>query len=453
MELPPRVRGMQDIFGEYQRYFTFLKKVARHEFRTNGFTRITTPILEMKSLIVHSTGDSSDIVTKEMFDFTDKGGREVVMKPESTPGVMRAYLEHMLEEPQPVQLYYIEPHFRYDRPQKGRYRQFHQVGAEIIGEEDPILDAKAIYTMKNILDGLGLQGTYTIKINSLGITKEREKYLLELQSFFENKKHLLDEIDLARLEKNPLRLLDSKNPDVQELLKIAPKMTDFLKKDSLEFYNKVKEYLQILGVDYVEDHTLVRGLDYYSHTVWEFVDGSGRTQDAFGGGGRYDGLSKSIGWKNEIPAVGFAFGAERLIEAMMENGVKLRNKDQIHLYIMQLGDEAKKLALPLNIEARRKGINSLISLGTPSIKVQLKKANRVGARFVIVIGIMEAKKGICQLKDMNKGTQVEMPLDAVLDAVIAEIGQEALSFYHPSRDFIITDNAVSIEESKKITLD
>lgn len=453
MELPPRVRGMQDIFGEYQRYFTFLKKVARHEFRTNGFTRITTPILEMKSLIVHSTGDSSDIVTKEMFDFTDKWGREVVMKPESTPGVMRAYLEHMLEEPQPVQLYYIEPHFRYDRPQKGRYRQFHQVGAEIIGEEDPILDAKAIYTMKNILDGLGLQGTYTIKINSLGITKEREKYLLELQSFFENKKHLLDEIDLARLEKNPLRLLDSKNPDVQELLKIAPKMTDFLKKDSLEFYNKVKEYLQILGVDYVEDHTLVRGLDYYSHTVWEFVDGSGRTQDAFGGGGRYDGLSKSIGWKNEIPAVGFAFGAERLIEAMMENGVKLRNKDQIHLYIMQLGDEAKKLALPLNIEARRKGINSLISLGTPSIKVQLKKANRVGARFVIVIGIMEAKKWICQLKDMDKGTQVEMSLDVVLDAVIAEIGQEALSFYHPSRDFIITDDAVSIEDSHKITLD
>lgn len=453
MELPPRVRGMQDIFGEYQRYFTFLKKVARHEFRTNGFTRITTPILEMKSLIVHSTGDSSDIVTKEMFDFTDKWGREVVMKPESTPGVMRAYLEHMLEEPQPVQLYYIEPHFRYDRPQKGRYRQFHQVGAEIIGEEDPILDAKAIYTMKNILDGLGLQGTYTIKINSLGVTKEREKYLLELQSFFENKKHLLDEIDLDRLEKNPLRLLDSKNPDVQELLKIAPKMTDFLKKDSLEFYTKVKEYLQILGVNYVEDHTLVRGLDYYSHTVWEFVDGSGRTQDAFGGGGRYDGLSKSIGWKNEVPAVGFAFGAERLIEAMMENGVKLRNKDQIHLYIMQLGDDAKKLALPLNIEARRKGINSLISLGTPSIKVQLKKANRVGARFVIVIGIMEAKKGICQLKDMDKGTQVEMSLDAVLDAVIAEIGQEALSFYHPSRDFIITEESVSIEESHKITLD
>lgn len=375
------------------------------------------------------------------------------MKPESTPGVMRAYLEHMLEEPQPVYLYYIEPHFRYDRPQKGRYRQFHQVGAEIIGEEDPILDAKAIYLMKNIMDGLGLAGTYTIKINSLGVTKEREKYLEELKAFFEERKHLLDETDLARLEGNPLRLLDSKNSDVRELLHIAPKMTDFLKKDSKQFYDTVKEYLTILGVEFVEDPTLVRGLDYYSHTVWEFVDGSGRTQDAFGGGGRYDGLAKSIGYKTEVPAVGFAFGAERLIETMMEHGVKLRNKDKIHLYIMQLGDEAKRLALPLNIEARRKGLNSLLSLGTPSIKVQLKKANRVGARFVIVIGIMEAKKGICQLKDMDKGTQVEMKLDSVLDAIVKEVGEGALDFYHPSRDFIISDTVVTSEDAKKITLD
>ncbi len=453
MEIPPRVRWMQDIFGEYQRYFTFLKKVARHEFRTNGFTRITTPILELKSLITHSTGDGSDIVTKEMFDFTDKGGREVVMKPESTPGVMRAYLEHMLEEPQPVYLYYIEPHFRYDRPQKWRYRQFHQIGAEIIGEVDPILDAKAIYIMAQILDGLGLAGTYTVKINSLGVAKEREKYLIELASFFENKKHLLDETDLARLEKNPLRLLDSKNADVKELLKVAPKMTDFLKKDSLEFYTKVKEYLDILGVKYEEDHTLVRGLDYYSHTVWELVDGSGRTQDAFGGGGRYDGLAKSIGYKTEVPAVGFAFGAERLIEAMIERGVQLKNKDKIHLYIMQLGDEAKKLALPLNIEARKKWLNSLLGLGTPSIKVQLKKANRVGARFVIVIGIMEAKKWICQLKDMDRGTQIEMSLDTVLDAVIAEVGTDALSFYHPSRDFIISDVPMSEEKMRRVSMD
>ena len=186
--------------------------------------------------------------------------------------------------------------------------------------------------------------------------------------------------------------MDSKNEDVKELLKIAPKITDFLKGDSKKFYENVKEYLTILGVEFEEDPTLVRGLDYYSHTVWEFVDDSGRTQDAFGGGGRYNTLSQKIGHKKEIPAVGFAFGVERLIDAMIDHGVTLKNKDSIHLYIVQLGDDAKKLALPLNLDSRKKGLNSLLSLGTPSIKVQLKKANQVGARFVAIIGIMEAKK-------------------------------------------------------------
>ncbi len=384
---------MQDIFGDYQRYFNFLKKVARHEFRKNGFTRISTPILEPKDLIVRSAGLGSDVVSKELYELRDKKDRELVMKPESTPGVLRAYIENnFAEEPQPVYLYYIEPHFRYDRPQKGRYRQFHQVGAEILGEVDPILDAKMIYIGCSMLDGLGLAGKYTVKINTLGLPKEREKYIIELQSFFEARRHLLDEIDLARLATNPLRLLDSKNEDVKELLKIAPKMTDFLKKESAEFYTKVKEYLDILGVKYTEDHTLVRGLDYYSHTVWEWVDGSGRTQDSFGGGGRYDGLAKVLGHKNEIPAVGFAFGAERLIEAIIDTGVQLRNKDAIQLYFIQLGDEAKKIMLPLSIEARDRGLNSMLSLGTPSMKVQMKKANRLNARFVAIVGIMEAKK-------------------------------------------------------------
>jgi histidyl-tRNA synthetase len=385
-EFPQRVRGTQDIFGEYQRYFNFIKKVVRHEFRKSGFTRISTPVLESKELVVRSAGLGSDVVSKEMYELLDKKGRELVLKPESTPGVLRAYIENNLaEEPQPIYWYYMEPHFRYDRPQKGRYRQFHQIGAEIIGEVDPILDANMIYVGCTILDNLGLKGKYTVKLNTLGVAKEREKYIMELQSFFEARKHLLDEIDQARLATNPLRLLDSKNEDVKELLKVAPKMTDFLKKESAEFYTKVKEYLDILGVSYVEDYTLVRGLDYYSHTVWEWVDGSGRTQDSFGGGGRYDGLAKVLGHKNEIPAVGFAFGAERLIEAVMDAGVKLKNKDGIHLYFIQLGDDAKKIMLPLSIKARNMGLNSLLSLGTPSLKIQMKKANRLKARFVAIV--------------------------------------------------------------------
>lgn len=439
MEIPSRVRGTQDIFGEDQRYFTFLKKVARHEFRTNGFQRIITPVLESKELIVRSSGASSDIVSKEMYEVIDKKWRELVMRPEGTAGVMRAYINGMLNETQPAYLYYIESFFRYDRPQKGRFRQFHQIGSEIIGEEDPILDAKSIHIMKNIMDSIGLAGKYTIKLNSLGLPKEREKYLIELESFFENKKHLLDETDLARLETNPLRILDSKNPDVQELLKVAPKMTDFLKKDSKKFYEDVKMYLDIMGVEYEEDHTLVRGLDYYCHTVWEFVDNSERTQDAFGGGGRYNGLSQAIGYKKEIPGVGFAFGAERLIGAMKESGVKIKNKDALHLYIVQLGDDAKKLALPLNLKAREKGLNSLLSLGTPSMGVQLKKANKLGSRFVIIIGIMEARKGVCQFKDMKEWTQVEMSLDEVIPHILEMTDKDTLSFYHPSKDWIVEE--------------
>lgn len=445
--VPQKVRGMQDIFGEYQRYFNFLKKVARHEFRKNGFTRISTPIVEMQELIVRSAGIGSDVVSKEMYAFQDRKGRELVLKPESTAGVMRAYLENFLDEPQPVYLYYIEPHFRYDRPQKGRYRQFHQVGAEIIGEIDPVLDAKMIHIGCSILDNIGLAGRYKLKINSLGVTKEREKYVQELQSFFEARAHLLDETDLARLRANPLRILDSKNEDVKELLKVAPKMADFLKKESKEFYSKVKAYLDVLGIAYEEDHTLVRGLDYYSHTVWEWVDGSGRTQDAYGGGGRYDDLSKNIGHKESVPAVGFAMGAERLIETLMDTGVKLRNKDAIHLYFIQLGEDATKIILPLSIEARNRGINSMLSLGTPSLKVQMKKANRLGARYVAIVGIMEAKKGICQLKDMLNGTQEELKLSELLDRVVSNIDAKQLDFYSPMKDFVIEVPSVSEENS------
>ncbi|MDD2515755.1 MAG: histidine--tRNA ligase [Candidatus Gracilibacteria bacterium] len=437
MTIPERVRGMQDIFGEYQKYFNFIKKVARHEFRKNGFTRIHTPILEKIELITKSIGESSDIVSKEMYVLKDKKDRELVLKPESTAGVMRAYLENFLSEPQPISLYYIEPHFRYDRPQKGRFRQFHQIGAEIIGEQDPVLDANLIFIGANILDSCGLKGKYKIKLNSLGILKEREKYLEELKSFFVNKTHILDELDLYRLEKNPLRVLDSKNPDTRELIKFAPKMTDFLKKDSKEFYEKVKDYLGIFGIEFEEDSNLVRGLDYYCHTVWEFVDNSGRSQDAFGGGGRYDDLSKYIGHKTSVPGSGFALGAERIIDAVIDSGIKLKNKDAIHVYFIQLGEEAKKVTIKLNKEAHERGLNSLISLGTPSLSIQMKKANKLNARYVVIIGMMEAKNGVCQIKDMEAGTQKELKIGEVLDYIVDKIGPKDLDFYEPAKDLII----------------
>lgn len=436
MEIPQKVRGTQDWFGEQQRYYTFIKKVSRHIFRHFGFTRISTPIMEMRDLIVRSVGSHTDVVSKELYEFQDKKGRDLVLKPESTAGVMRAYLENFQSESQPVYLFYIEPHFRYDRPQKGRYRQFHQIGSEIIGERDPVLDAENIHMAVKILSDCGLKGKFTTKINTLGNAKEREAYIAELQAFFRGKSHLLDEIDQARVENNPLRLLDSKNPDVREILPFAPKLKDFMKKDSIAYYESVKEYLTILGIDFVEDANLVRGLDYYCDVVFECVDNSGRSQDSFCGGGRYDDLATSLGSKNTIPAAGFAIGVERLIDAMVESGLTVKNKDTIDLYFIQVGDEAKKLALPLSIQAREMGLNVLASFGSPSMKTQLKKANGLKAKYVAIIGIMEARRGVCQLKDMEKGVQKEIKLTALLDHMVDIIGEKNLDFYDPTKELI-----------------
>lgn len=436
MEIPQRVRGTQDWFGEQQRYFTFIKKVSRHIFRHYGFTRITTPIMEMRDLIVRSVGEHTDVVSKELYEFQDKKGRDLVLKPESTAGVMRSYLENFQNDPQPVYLYYIEPHFRYDRPQKGRFRQFHQIGAEIIGERDPVLDAENIHMAIKILTQCGLKWKFTTKINTLWNLKEREAYIAELQAFFRGKSHLLDEIDAARVESNPLRLLDSKNPDVKEILPYAPKLKDFLKKDSLEYYNSTKEFLTILGIDFVEDPNLVRGLDYYSDVVFECVDNSGKSQDSFCGGGRYDELATSIGSKTPVPAAGFAIGVERLIDAMVEEGLTVVNKDVIDLYFIQIGDEAKKIALPLSIKARDMGLNILASFGSPSMKTQMKKANQLKAKYVAIIGIMEARRGVCQLKNMEKWIQKEVKLTELLDHMVEIIGEKNLDFYDPTGELI-----------------
>ncbi len=449
MEIPQKVRGTQDWFGEQQRYYTFIKKVSRHIFRHFGFTRISTPVMEMRDLIVRSVGEHTDVVSKELYEFKDKKGRDLVLKPESTAGVMRSYLENFQNDPQPVYLFYIEPHFRYDRPQKGRYRQFHQIGAEIIGERDPVLDAENIHMAVKILSDCGLKGKFTTKINTLGTAKEREAYVAELQAFFRGKSHLLDEIDQARVESNPLRLLDSKNPDVREILPFAPKLKDFMKKDSIAYYESTKEYLTILGIDFIEDPNLVRGLDYYSDVVFECVDNSGRSQDSYCGGGRYDDLATSLGSKNTVPAAGFAIGVERLIDSMVDSGLVVKNKDAIDLYFIQVGEEAKKLALPLSVQAREMGLNVLASFGSPSMKTQLKKANQLKAKYVCIIGIMEARRGVCQLKNMEKGIQKEIKLSELLDHMVEIIGEKNLDFYDPTKELIQGKKPDTLEESVK----
>ncbi len=438
MDFPKKVRWMQDILPEAHKYHAFLKKVFRHELRKNWFKRITTPVLEQKSLFTSAVWAWTDVVDKEMYNLIDKKGRELVLKPESTAPIMRAYIEDdMLSEPQPVFLYYVEPHFRYDRPQKWRYRQFFQVWAEIIGESDPILDAQLIYIGYTVLNKIGLEKDFKIKINSIWTSKDRQKYIEELTSFYENKKHLLSEDALRKLSTNPLRLLDTKVEDEIILANEAPKISKFLKKESKEHYAKVKEYLDLLWVPYEEDHKLVRWLDYYCHTVWEFVDNSWRSQDAFGWGGRYDMLSKKIGHSEEIPAVGFAFGMERLVEAITSKWVTLRNKDSIDLYFIQLWDEAKKAVLPLTLAAREAWINTQASLWTPSLKAQMKKANRLEAKFVVMVWVMEVNSWIYQVRDMVAWTQEEVKKDDLINYIIWKVWKENLNFYCPAKDLII----------------
>lgn len=438
MPLATRVKWMQDILPPAHKYHTFLKKVFRHELRKNGFKRITTPILESKVLFLSALWEWTDIVDKELYWLVDPKWKNLVLKPESTTPIMRAYIENgLVEDTQPVFLYYVEPHFRFDKPQRGKLRQFFQVWAEIIWEADPILDAQLIFIGYKILNKLGLEWDFKIKINSLGTPKDRIKYLEELTGFYENKKHLLTTDGLRKLEVNPLRLFDTKDEDEKILANEAPKITKSLKKDSREHYAKVKEYLDILWVPYEEDHTLVRGLDYYNHTVWEFIDTSWRSTDSFGWGGRYDWLSKKIGHEEDIPWVGFAFGMERLALSLYEKGILLRDKDKIDLYFIQLGDEAKKVVLPLSLEAREAGINVLVSLWTPSLKIQMKKAMKINARYVVMVGMMEASTGIYQVRDMVEWTQEEVKKDDLIAYITKKIGDNSLDFYCPAKDLIV----------------
>ena len=438
MNIPNKVRWMQDILPEMHLYHTFLKKVFRHEFRKNWFKRITTPVLEYKELFTSAIWAGTDIVDKEMYNLVDKKGRELVLKPESTASIMRAYIENdMQSEPQPVFLYYVEPHFRYDRPQKWRFRQFFQVWAEIIWESDPILDAQLIFIWYKILNKIGLEWDFKVKINSIWTIKDRQKYIEELVSFYENKKHILSEDAKRKLETNPLRLLDTKIEDEIILANSAPKITKFLKKDSKEHYIKVKEYLDLLWVPYEEDHKLVRWLDYYTHTVWEFAWNTEKSQDTFWWWWRYDMLSKKIGYFEEIPAVWFAMWMERLAEALIEKWIILKDKDKIDLYFIQLWDEAKKIVLPLSLEAREAGINTLVSLWTPSLKAQMKKANRLNARYVVMVGIMEASSWVYQVRDMVLWTQEEVKKENLIEYIKTKIWENWLDFYCPAKDFRI----------------
>jgi histidyl-tRNA synthetase len=423
--------GIHDVLPKDHEYHTFIKKVVRHRARQAGFTRITTPILEFTEVFARGIGESTDVVEKEMYTFDDKSGRSMTLKPEGTAGVVRAYLQHgMGSWPQPVELFYIEPHFRYDRPQKGRYRMFWQFGFEVIGEHDPALDVQMIQLAFKIFQDLGLTELFDLQLNNIGTSKSREKYREALVNYYVGKERSLCDVCNDRLHKNPLRLLDCKEEDCNILAGLAPKFDTFRSDSDAAHHAKVKEYLEELEIPYTENDRLVRGLDYYTQTVWEFWDKSTGGQNAVGGGGRYDGLVEIMGGP-ETPAVGFACGIDRLIMHMKKNNLLPPSKDNIHVLVAQLGDLAKKKCLRIIEDLRDRGVKTVGAMGKGSIKAQMKVADKHNIPYVLILGSTEVREETIIIRTMEKGQQRHVPLASVVDEVVKLIGEENLDKYTP----------------------
>ncbi len=428
------VKGVYDILPKDHEFFTFIKKAVRHRCRQAGFRRISTPIFEETGVFQRSLGEETDIVSKEMYTFMDKGDRSLTLKPESTAGVVRSYIEHsMVNWPQPVELYYIEPHFRYDKPQKGRFRQFWQFGVEVIGEKDPALDAQVIQLAKMVMEDCGVFALTQVHINNIGDFESRGKYIEALKNYYIGKERSMCEDCKKRLHGNTLRLLDCKSEDCKILAELAPKIDDYLSKESKEYHDKVLEYLEELKIGYMKNPKLVRGLDYYNQTVFEIVvrDGEGQ-QNSVCAGGRYDGLVELMGGAPNTPAVGFGMGLERLIDLMKRESIKVPSKDQLHVFVAQLGDIAKKKCLTLITELRERGVKTVGALGKGSMKAQMRLADKFEVPYTLVLGITEVRDGTIILRDMKKGKQEIIPMDEVIDRVIEVIGKENLDTYSPA---------------------
>ncbi|PIP65247.1 histidine--tRNA ligase [Candidatus Peregrinibacteria bacterium CG10_big_fil_rev_8_21_14_0_10_49_16] len=426
-------KGTHDKLPEDHRYLTYIKKALRHRARQAGFHRIDTPVFENRVIFERGIGEHTDAIEKELYFVTPKQQKdedsELALRPEFTAGICRSYIEHGMHLlPQPVQLYAIGPVFRHDRPQKGRYREHWQFNFEIIGLRDASLDAQLIYMLTQIYDDLRILSQLQLQLNNIGTGESRREFVAALKEYFIGKERNLPELDRARLDTNPLRLLDSKEEDTQLLLKNAPKLSQFIDDESKHYHETLLGYLEELDVHYTENTGLVRGLDYYTQTVFEFWDKSTGAQNSVGGGGRYDGLIELLGGK-PTPGIGYASGLERIIWQMKEAEIPAPHKDQIDVFVAQLGPEAKKKCLRLIADLRKKGVHTLGALGEASLKSQMRLADHFGARFTLVLGKMEAKKDVIILRDMAAGKQKEIPFDQAIPQIIEQIGKKNLDTY------------------------
>lgn len=407
--------GMVDILPDEVRKWQFIEQLIREEAEKFNFEEIRTPIMEQTELIVRGVGQLTDIVSKEIFSFS-RGDDNYVLRPELTAPVVRAFVEHHLEQRGGTQkLYYIGPMFRAERPQKGRQRQFHQFGVEIMGSNDAVADAETIAFMVHIYKKVGITNT-SLKLNSIGDPESREAYKQALKEYLEPNFDKLSEVSQKRYENNPLRILDSKEEEDQPFIKNAPVITEYLNEGSLSHYKKVKEYLTDLEIPFEEDPYLVRGMDYYTQTAFELISPDLGAQDALAGGGRYDLLVEEIGGPS-TPAVGFAAGMERLLIACEELGIALGSEKKVDAYIVTLGDAARKWGLAQLPKLREKGISATMDYQGRSMKAQMKDANRENARYAIIVGDHELEAGKFTLRDMEESEEKPLSLKEILDKI------------------------------------
>lgn len=394
----------------------FVEQTLRDVMQRFSFEEIRTPILEPTELIARGIGQLTDIVSKEMFAF-ERGNTHYVLRPEVTAPVMRAYLQHHLGQRGGVQkLYYIGPCFRAERPQKGRYRQFHQFGCEVIGSEDARADAEAIALMLAVYDAFGIEGT-RLRINSLGDEQSRPRYKEALRAYFEPYRNELSETSQQRLESNPLRILDTKDEKERRLLDGAPWLTDFIDDESRAHYSQVKALLTDIGADFQEDPYLVRGLDYYSRTAFELESDNLGAQSALAGGGRYDLLAKEVGSKQPVPAVGFAAGMERLFLALEAQAVELPATPPVDAFLVALGEEATRWAFREAQKMRSIGLRVGLDLRGRSMKAQMREANRQNARYTVIVGDTELDEQHAQVRHMETGEQTAVAFEAISNRV------------------------------------
>ena len=399
-EILQAIRGMNDVLPDDSGAWQLLERVAREIFSEYGYREIRLPLLERTELFKRAIGEFTDVVEKEMYTFDDRGGDSLTLRPEATAGIVRACISNGLLHNQRQKVWCMGPMFRYERPQKGRYRQFHQIDAEALGYAGPDVDAELILMTARLWKRLGVRGL-SLNLNSLGTPESRREYRAKLVAYFENHLDVLDEDSKRRLGGNPLRILDSKNPALAEVIRGAPLITDHLDPESADHFKRLRAHLDAQGVAYVVNPRLVRGLDYYTRTVFEWITTDLGSQDAVCSGGRYDGLVAQLGGES-VPAIGWALGEERLVEIMRLQGlVGAEGRPDVYFVLAGEAAEAAGLGLAERVRDAVPGLRVDVNCGGGSFKSQMKRADKSGARYAVILGDNEVAGGTVALKSLR----------------------------------------------------